>query len=99
MIEPQSTDEDERLSAEAAYWCARLHDMDCTAEERQAFARWIATTPDHQHEYDAMLAIWRLADQLHPTHASTPSNTTTRPRRQRTPGARPGLLLPPCWEE
>ena len=85
MIEPQSTDEDERLSAEAAYWCARLHDMDCTAEERQAFARWIATTPDHQHEYDAMLAIWRLADQLHPTHASTPSNTTTRPRRQRTP--------------
>ncbi|MGG2396279.1 FecR family protein [Pseudomonas sp. SH1-B] len=85
MIEQQSTDEDERLSAEAAYWCARLHDVDCTAEERQAFARWIAADPSHQHEYDAMLVIWQLADQLRPTHAPMPRHAPIRPRRQRSP--------------
>lgn len=84
MIEQQSTDEDERLSAEAAYWCARLHDVDCTNEERQAFARWIAAEPSHQHEYDAMLVIWQLADQLSPAHAPTPRHSPARPRRQRS---------------
>lgn len=83
MIEQQSSDEDERVSIEAAHWCARLHDADCTAEERQAFARWIAAAPSHQHEYDAMLGIWQLADHLRPAHVPAPRHATARPRRQR----------------
>lgn len=85
MTEQQSVAEDDRLSAEAAYWCARLHDEGCSAEDRAAFARWIAAHPSHQQEYDAMLMIWQLADQLRPAHAPTPRHAPARPRRQRGP--------------
>lgn len=85
MTEQQSVAEEDRFSAEAAYWCARLHDEGCSAEDRAAFARWITAHPSHQQEYDAMLVIWQLADQLCPTHAPTPRHAPTRPRRQRSP--------------
>lgn len=48
----------------AAHWCMRLHEDDCTDEERQAFAKWLAADPLHAAEYEAMLDIWEVADHL-----------------------------------
>ncbi|WP_371226905.1 FecR domain-containing protein [Pseudomonas sp. QE6] len=56
--------DDDRISAEAAHWCARLHDADCSAAEREAFTRWFAADPRHAEEYRAMLEIWQLSELL-----------------------------------
>ncbi|WP_413043690.1 FecR family protein [Pseudomonas sp. YJ42] len=89
MIGNPLPSDDDRLSAEAALWCTRLHDKDCTDEERRDFARWVAEDPRHRAEYDAMLAIWQLAEGLKPAGASALAHPTTppvRPRRRRDPG-------------
>ena len=48
----------------AAHWCMRLHAIDCTAEERQAFEQWHDAHPLHAFEYEAMLEIWEVAGDL-----------------------------------
>lgn len=48
----------------AAHWCMRLHAVDCTAEERQAFEQWRDAHPLHAFEYEAMLEIWDVAEHL-----------------------------------
>jgi transmembrane sensor len=86
MIGTPSSSDDDRLSAEAALWCTRLHDNDCTAEERRDFDRWIAEDPSHLAEYEAMLVIWQLAEGLKPASSAAhplPTAAPTRPRRRR----------------
>lgn len=48
----------------AAHWCMRLHEDDCTDQEREIFAKWLAADPLHAAEYEAMLEIWEVADHL-----------------------------------
>ncbi|RON52538.1 FecR family protein [Pseudomonas frederiksbergensis] len=48
----------------AAHWCMRLHAIDCTAEERQAFEQWRDAHPLHAFEYEAMQEIWEVAGDL-----------------------------------
>ncbi|TWC59744.1 FecR family protein [Pseudomonas sp. SJZ080] len=48
----------------AAHWCMRLHASDCTAQERQAFEQWRDAHPLHAFEYEAMLEIWEVAEDL-----------------------------------
>ena len=48
----------------AAHWCMRLHAVDCTDAERQAFKEWHDADPLHAFEYEAMLQIWAVADHL-----------------------------------
>ena len=48
----------------AAHWCMRLHAVDCTDAERQAFQQWHDADPLHAFEYEAMLEIWEVADHL-----------------------------------
>ena len=48
----------------AAHWCMRLHAVDCTDAERQAFQQWHDADPLHAFEYEAMLEIWDVADHL-----------------------------------
>ncbi|WP_236198206.1 FecR/PupR family sigma factor regulator, partial [Pseudomonas putida] len=55
---------DDAITDAAAHWCMRLHADDCTASEREAFARWLAADPRHAEEYQAMLEIWQTADLL-----------------------------------
>ncbi|MGB8975131.1 MAG: DUF4880 domain-containing protein, partial [Pseudomonas capeferrum] len=55
---------DDAITDAAAHWCMRLHAEDCTAAEREAFARWLAADPRHAEEYHAMLEIWQTADLL-----------------------------------
>lgn len=62
----------------AAHWCMRLHAIDCTAEERQAFEQWRDAHPLHAFEYEAMLEIWEVAGDL-PSPDSTPSMPPARP--------------------
>lgn len=86
MNQPPAEHDDQSLSAEAARWCSRLHEADCTQAERDAFDAWCAEDPRHRDEYLAMLEIWRLAERLQaPARAplSHPPRTTARPRRSR----------------
>ncbi|GAB3466512.1 FecR/PupR family sigma factor regulator [Azotobacter salinestris] len=65
---------------EAAYWCMRLHEDDCSEDERQAFQRWLDASPEHAREFAAMLEIWELSADLPPAfgpRAAAPA----RPRR------------------
>lgn len=48
----------------AAYWVLRLHEEDCAVAERQAFAVWVQTNPEHAFEYAKMLEIWDQSEQL-----------------------------------
>lgn len=85
---PAPFDED-RISDEAAHWCARLHDAECSDAERAAFERWRAADPRHEAEYQAMLEIWQLSERLPPTPHIQPnlaiSPTPGRARSQRRP--------------
>lgn len=48
----------------AAHWCMRLHADDCTAQELAEFEQWLAASPLHLQEYEAMQEIWVTADHL-----------------------------------
>ncbi|MDH0300771.1 MULTISPECIES: FecR family protein [unclassified Pseudomonas] len=76
--------EDDAITDAAAHWCMRLHSEDCTAAERGAFARWLATDPRHAEEYQAMLEIWQTADLL-PRNAEV---VELQPAPRRQPRAR-----------
>lgn len=83
--------DDDRISAEAAHWCARLHDEECSDAERAEFAQWLALDPRHEAEYQAMLDIWQLSELLPPTPRKVPAPTAPtplggiRPRSTRRP--------------
>lgn len=62
---PVSSDSDD-LAAQAAFWCMRLHDEDCTEEERAAFDRWLVQDPAHAAEYRSMVEIWDASALLPP---------------------------------
>ncbi|WP_217473657.1 FecR family protein [Stutzerimonas stutzeri] len=72
---PPPSDHD-RLSAEAALWCTRMHDQDCSVEDRRDFVRWLAEDPRHRAEYDAMLSIWQLAENLKQPNPSAAASST-----------------------
>ncbi|NIF26937.1 FecR family protein [Pantoea sp. Tr-811] len=71
---------DDAITDAAAHWCMRLHADDCTAHEREAFARWLAADPRHAGEYQAMLEIWQTADLLPRTATVIEFNAPPRPR-------------------
>ncbi|QRY77705.1 FecR family protein [Pseudomonas sp. PDNC002] len=81
--------DDDRICAEAAHWCARLHDAECSDAERAAFAQWRAADPRHEEEYQAMLEIWQLSELLPPTPHIEPGliidPVPIRGRHQRRP--------------
>jgi transmembrane sensor len=63
----------------AAHWCMRLHAVDCTDAERQAFKQWHDADPLHAFEYEAMLEIWDVADHL-PRVKAAAVTPASRPR-------------------
>ncbi|MFC0669680.1 FecR/PupR family sigma factor regulator [Azotobacter chroococcum] len=65
---------------EAAYWCMRLHEEDCSEDERQAFQRWLAASPEHAREFAAMQEIWELSAHLPPAFGPSAA-APVRPRR------------------
>jgi transmembrane sensor len=73
---------DDPLVEVAAHWCMRLHATDCTDEERAQFQLWLEEHPSHAIEYDAMLEIWDLSEQL---PASQPSPSQRPALRQALP--------------
>ncbi|WP_331695507.1 DUF4880 domain-containing protein [Pseudomonas sp. ZY71] len=55
---------DEDILTQAADWCMRLNDDDCSPADRQDFQHWIQLDPRHAFEYAKMLEIWDLSGQL-----------------------------------
>ncbi len=85
MSEPiLSEAEYDAITDAAAHWCMRLHEEDCTSAEREAFAAWLKADPRHAVEYEAMLEIWDVADQLPPT--AVPQALALIPKRRRWQG-------------
>ncbi|MGC5698778.1 DUF4880 domain-containing protein [Pseudomonas sp. NFXW11] len=66
MIHPAS-DADDHLMMQAAHWCMRLREADCSLQERQAFEQWLQEDPSHAFEYAKMLEVWDLSGQLAPS--------------------------------
>ncbi|MDN5390576.1 DUF4880 domain-containing protein [Pseudomonas sp. FSL R10-0056] len=65
MSETRHTDaENEAITEAAAQWCLRLHEPDCTCQEREAFAVWLNANPLHALEYEAMLDVWDISAHL-----------------------------------
>ncbi|MFK3789224.1 MULTISPECIES: FecR/PupR family sigma factor regulator [Pseudomonas] len=62
-----ASEADEYVMMQAAHWCMRLREADCTAQERQAFKDWLQGDPGHALEYARMLEVWDLTGQLSPT--------------------------------
>ncbi|WP_349969384.1 FecR family protein [Pseudomonas caspiana] len=65
----------------AAHWCMRMHASDCTAEEREAFELWLDAHPLHAVEYQAMLEIWALSEQVAPVNPLPTGNVVTMASR------------------
>ncbi|BBP59275.1 FecR family protein [Pseudomonas sp. St316] len=76
---PLSEAEYDAITDAAAHWCMRLHAVDCTDAERQAFKQWHDADPLHAFEYEAMLEIWAVADHL-PRVESAPAAPVRRSR-------------------
>ncbi len=74
--------ENDAITEAAAQWCMRVHEPDCTDQEREAFAVWLAADPVHAFEYEAMLDIWDVSEHLpHPAPAT--AQVIALPRVQR----------------
>lgn len=69
---PLSEAEYDAITDAAAHWCMRLHASDCTEQERLAFEQWRDAHPLHAFEYEAMLEIWVVAEDLPRTETPTP---------------------------
>ncbi|MBC2657520.1 DUF4880 domain-containing protein [Pseudomonas sp. MSSRFD41] len=65
MTEPADA-ADEYVMMQAAHWCIRLREDDCSLAERQAFEDWLLSDPSHACEYSRMLEVWDLTGQLVP---------------------------------
>lgn len=68
MREPERIGPDTK--AEAAAWIARLHADDRSAADERAFQRWVAARPENARAFEAVTAVWDLADGL---RAETPA--------------------------
>jgi transmembrane sensor len=56
----------------AARWCMRMHASDCTVQERQAFSQWLNAHPLHAIEYEAVVEIWDVSEQITPASPAPP---------------------------
>jgi len=75
--------EDHDITAKAAEWYLRLREEDCSSEERDAFDTWLASSAEHEREYNKMLKIWELSERLVPTAAKEPPAALQIHHRQR----------------
>ncbi|MEG0861618.1 MAG: FecR family protein [Pseudomonas sp.] len=57
MIDPNVTDADDDLFAEASGWYYRLQAEDLSADEREAFAVWLAQGPGQDRAWNEVLAL------------------------------------------
>ena len=89
MPTPHRSPTSDEIADAAAHWCMRLREDDCTDDEREAFVQWLAADPLHAAEYQAMVEIWDVADQLPRPASVTPDSvvvpwSVARPRRTRS---------------
>lgn len=57
----------EVIQKQAATYVARLYSGELSAEEEMQIYAWCDRSPEHQHEFDSMLAIWDTSNQLFQT--------------------------------
>ena len=68
----------ERLRREAADWIARLNGPHGN-EERAAFERWYASSPDHARAYDRLAGLFSAAGKLSRADGARVPQTRSRP--------------------
>ena len=57
----------EVIQKQAATYVARLYSGELSAEEEMQIYAWCDRSPEHQQEFDSMLAIWDTSNQLFQT--------------------------------
>ena len=57
------------ITKQAANFVARLYSGELSAEEENEIYAWCDQSPQHQQEFDNMLAIWDSSNQLFQTAA------------------------------
>ncbi|KTC34246.1 MAG: FecR/PupR family sigma factor regulator [Pseudomonas sp.] len=62
-----ASEADDYVMMQAAHWCMRLREADCSARERRDFEDWLLDAPGHALEYARMLEVWDLTAELTPT--------------------------------
>jgi len=55
---------DARITQEAADWHARLRSPSLTEADKTRFRTWLAGSPAHQKQYDAITAMWNELSAL-----------------------------------
>lgn len=60
----------ELISQQAAKFVARLYSGELSPEEEKQIYAWCERRPEHQHEFDTMLALWDTSGQLYQTPKS-----------------------------
>lgn len=69
---PLSQAQYDAITDAAAHWCMRMHAADCSHQERVEFEHWFNAHPLHAFEYEAMLEIWDVAQDLPRLESSVP---------------------------
>jgi transmembrane sensor len=68
---------------QAAQWFVRVNSSTLSAEERQAFDRWLNADQHNRNEYQAVKALWRELDGLSGPVLSTGTDHLSRKPRKR----------------
>ncbi|MDN5941643.1 MAG: FecR family protein [Nitrospira sp.] len=54
------------LREQAVRWIVRLHSGSATSDDRREFDTWLASSPEHRREFDAVSRMWGVLDDAQP---------------------------------
>lgn len=65
---PNPSSPQKSLSEIAVDWCIHLQSEECSDADREEFRRWHDADPAHAEEYAVICRIWKISEQLPPSH-------------------------------
>ncbi|MBX3301087.1 MAG: FecR family protein [Nitrospira sp.] len=60
MTQPTPTSTSDSLREQAVHWIVRLHSGSATNTDRRDFDAWLASSPEHRREFDAVSRMWSV---------------------------------------
>lgn len=78
MSASYSSNSDDLIAEQAADWCMRLYEGNCTQSEHDAFDIWLKSNPQHAIEYEKMAEIWDLSAHIDPVISMAMENTANK---------------------
>lgn len=78
-MKDSSLHNEDQIAQQAVEWCMRLHEFDCTEQERQEFKAWHDKDKAHARHYAEALHVWGVSAQVIPTYSSPHKRTSHFP--------------------